>query len=594
MNLGNDKELSDLLDFSAMFNNTTNSTASVQQQQRSNGATTGLSEAGPVSRTGTTMDENWVSYESRSFDSQSGGLFGDDESELLSSSRKALSTSNFTNVSAKSKDPFSAMLFPGSSQGIGSFQAGAEVGISSPDWRRYKSNSKNNGAIRSVYSPSPDDMLSQPGDPTLQYSSPKGAIPGGESYYIDHGSPDPWGHHITNNRTQQGQSVAGGYAGIQAEMQSSTQVQPSSPYMYTSMSPPVNGAVPTSRLGNAATSQTADALGKALASMYSTDTHSNPSYSSTPSTPVASPPPLISDRALTGPVSAAAASGNAWAPTAQTQSPPFDNLHTLSRMEERLDDAIWVLKSHAENPSMRGVAGLGYPSAAYPQGMTEALQSQPVVASETDIEATSNILSNSAIPQHDASSDATGESRKVKGEGKSRKRAAKSDTQSVDTFDDSGSVGDRLGSSDDGAPTEGKKVVREQERRFANNARERLRVRDINEAFKELGRMCSLHLKTEKPQTKLMVIHQAVSVIQSLEGQVRERNLNPKAACLKRREEEKIGEDTPEKRMQLGGMMEGSKRGNRRPQSKRGSFEGYPDSLDGSSGLMDTAVFTHS
>ena len=45
-----------------------------------------------------------------------------------------------------------------------------------------------------------------------------------------------------------------------------------------------------------------------------------------------------------------------------------------SRMEERLDDAIWVLKSHAENPTMRGVPPMGYPAAAYPQGMTEALQ----------------------------------------------------------------------------------------------------------------------------------------------------------------------------------------------------------------------------
>ena len=43
-----------------------------------------------------------------------------------------------------------------------------------------------------------------------------------------------------------------------------------------------------------------------------------------------------------------------------------------------------------------------------------------------------------------------------------------------------------------------------------------------------------------------------------------ERNLNPKAACLKRREEEKIGEDTPEKRMAMGSLSEGSKRGNRR------------------------------
>lgn len=65
------------------------------------------------------------------------------------------------------------------------------------------------------------------------------------------------------------------------------------------------------------------------------------------------------------------------------------------------------------------------------------------------------------------------------------------------------------------------KAERERERRLANNARERLRVRDINEAFKELGRMCQLHLKCDKPQTKLLILHQAVAVILSLEQQVR-------------------------------------------------------------------------
>ncbi|CAN7980980.1 unnamed protein product [Ixodes pacificus] len=86
------------------------------------------------------------------------------------------------------------------------------------------------------------------------------------------------------------------------------------------------------------------------------------------------------------------------------------------------------------------------------------------------------------------------------------------------------------------------KAEREKERRQANNARERIRVRDINEAFKELGRMCMMHLKTDKAQTKLNILHQAVEVITSLEQQVRERNLNPKTACLKRREEEKSEE----------------------------------------------------
>lgn len=97
--------------------------------------------------------------------------------------------------------------------------------------------------------------------------------------------------------------------------------------------------------------------------------------------------------------------------------------------------------------------------------------------------------------------------------------------------------------------------------------------------------MCMTHLKTDKPQTKLGILNMAVEVIMTLEQQVRgtrnffflfeeeeeeedflisisilimeefwqyifisssftERNLNPKAACLKRREEEKA-EDGP-------------------------------------------------
>jgi len=50
---------------------------------------------------------------------------------------------------------------------------------------------------------------------------------------------------------------------------------------------------------------------------------------------------------------------------------------------------------------------------------------------------------------------------------------------------------------------------------------DRIRVRDINDAFKELDRMVALHMHPEKPQTKLGVLQQAVTLITTLEQQVR-------------------------------------------------------------------------
>ena len=50
----------------------------------------------------------------------------------------------------------------------------------------------------------------------------------------------------------------------------------------------------------------------------------------------------------------------------------------------------------------------------------------------------------------------------------------------------------------------------------------RVRVRDINEAFKELGRAVTIHVQqTDKPQTKLGILQEAVNLIVNLEHQVR-------------------------------------------------------------------------
>ena len=60
-----------------------------------------------------------------------------------------------------------------------------------------------------------------------------------------------------------------------------------------------------------------------------------------------------------------------------------------------------------------------------------------------------------------------------------------------------------------------------------------MRIRDINDALNELGRVCMMLKpnKTDKPQTKLGVLNMAVDIINNLESQVRERNINPNV-CL--------------------------------------------------------------
>ena len=82
------------------------------------------------------------------------------------------------------------------------------------------------------------------------------------------------------------------------------------------------------------------------------------------------------------------------------------------------------------------------------------------------------------------------------------------------------------------------RAAKDKERRFSNNTRERMRIRDINEALNELGRivnnLCPPKTKEEsnaKPCTKLAILNSAVDIITNLEKKVREKNLNPTALC---------------------------------------------------------------
>ncbi|UYV69213.1 TCF4 [Cordylochernes scorpioides] len=276
-----------------------------------------------------------------------------------------------------------------------------------------------------------------------------------------------------------------------------------------------------------------DALGKAIASIYSAADHNtNSSFSSTPSSPVGSPQPAISH----------------WPRGASQQSsypdPPAP-LHTLQPMEENLVDAITILRHHAEGKQPPGGPQTVPSSVDGPQhnGGLLGYPLDPHLGASPS----SSLPGRSSLPgSHYGFSDTDGSPAGLKldkdGLDKDLLRGKLSGSNSSSPAPHKAAKRARSHSADEDDPPE-MKAEREKERRQANNARERIRVRDINEAFKELGRMCMVHVKGgDKAQTKLNILHQAVEVITNLEQQVRERNLNPKAACLKRREEEKSEE----------------------------------------------------
>ncbi|XP_055720954.1 transcription factor 4-like isoform X12 [Salvelinus fontinalis] len=473
------------------------------------------------------------------------------------------------------------------------------------------------GLPSSVYAPSAstaDYNRDSPGYPSSK--PPSGGFPSPFFMPDGHHSADPWSSSSGMNQPGYSGMLGNSSHGPQSSSycgthlhdrlsypsHSSADINPSLPpmssfhrssasnqYSTASCTATTNGAdsvmANRAQSGAPTSSQTGDALGKALASIYSPD-HTNNSFSSNPSTPVGSPP------SLTAASSAVWSRNGGHGPSSPNYEAPLHSLQ--SRIEdrlERLDDAIHVLRSHAVGPStgmpgghqdMHSLIGaahngaMGGLSSGYGTGLLSANRHSIMVGSHREegsmgIRGSHPIGPNQVpvpqLPQQSATSPDLNQtdtyralssglqgqstssiSSEIKSEDEgdenlqdARSMEAKkeeSDNKDLKSIDRS-----RSSNADDEDLSPEQKIEREKERRMANNARERLRVRDINEAFKELGRMVQLHLKSDKPQTKLLILHQAVAVILSLEQQVRERNLNPKAACLKRREEEKGSSD---------------------------------------------------
>ncbi|XP_014851363.1 PREDICTED: transcription factor E2-alpha-like isoform X7 [Poecilia mexicana] len=367
----------------------------------------------------------------------------------------------------------------------------------------------------------------------------------------------------------------------------------SSSFGVPSHTPPIAGTETIMANRGAVPGSSGDEIGKALASIYPSDPNSN-AFPPSPSTPSGSPQ-AVSDQSThcqLGFVSTSeecflacatrrlqtVGSASQWTRSSgqATPSPNFEGgIQSMqSKLEDRLDEAINVLQRHASGQGGPGLAemhsllsaGLGIAPGFNSAALGLASRLQGLVSSH--LEDSVGLPSSGGVLHHGPASVHLGSQQDGftglpgsgnRSGGTAIKREEKEDDENCSitdkSEDDRKDLKARLRTSlvslTDENLTAEEKEQRERDRRLANNARERVRVRDINEAFRELGRMCQVHLQSDKAQTKLVILQQAVQVILSLEKQVRERNLNPKAACLKRREEEKV--PGLEHQLQLGG-----------------------------------------
>ncbi|XP_041802306.1 transcription factor 12 isoform X3 [Chelmon rostratus] len=661
--LGTDKELSDLLDFSAMFSPPVSG-------GKNRPTTLGSSQFSASGMEERTNQASWApgGESSPSYESSRGFAdsphYGDHLSDSRLVSHEGLSPTPFMNSNIMGKSERTSFVGYGRDPGASGCQSSVrpDIGLASPGSVTASGKSAAplysftaaNPRRRSVTDPVPIDPLQTkkvrkvpPGLPSSvyapspnsedfnrdspSYSPPKPSSSMFASTFFDgtHSSSDPWNSSNGISQPAYGGMLAGSSSHMPQSGNYSTlhshdrlnypahSVSPdinaslppmssfhrsntsTSPFVTAAHTPSANaadGVMAAANRGNATgSSQTGDALGKALASIYSPD-HTSSSFPSNPSTPVGSPSPLTATAGAASAGTVVTAAGtpsgrpgtNQW-PRAGGQTPSSPNyensLHSLSRMEDRLDrldDAILVLRNHAVGStaslpsdihSLLGQAqngpiaaiGANFPASALVPSRTAAMQGGAHADDAASLNNSHGGLAsagstsstelnhqvetfrglNSALagqvpttlelkvekPDKDEMHDNLSPDDKSDDETDKNMRTPRAGTRTS-------SFSHSITEDEDLNPEQ--KAERERERRMANNARERLRVRDINEAFKELGRMCQLHLKSEKPQTKLLILHQAVAVILNLEQQVRERNLNPKAACLKRREEEKV------------------------------------------------------